>query len=567
LSPIGSPARGALASLLILLPLLAGCAGSGPAIQEVLPHKGDTGVAADAEIRVTFDRPMDRASVESRVRLEPAIRGCQQACAVAWEGQTMVLRHSGHELQSATHYTVRLLGGYRDATGVAATLEHAWDFTVEDAPTLRASTPAGGARGVAPDADLVLQFSRRMLFPDPGAITLEPATPVRLGLDPQDQSRVVVSPLGPLTSGTGYRLVVSPQLRDATHNALGQGYTVSFTTGPLDLQRVLAVAVRDGGGVPRALVGLRPGRAPDSPPPTPRVLYRATAAIRDYGWSFDARRLYVLDGRGRLLALDPATGIASDLGLSATAMAVSRARDELAYLDQQARLHLWSPAGGDIAAPQAGTLAGAPAWSGDGRRLAVAVAAPESAGGGGAGSGGAAGLAIVDRDTLSRYLVPGVDLAASPAFAWSADGFALAFVRQQPGGPEVWTYRPLDTGTRLERVGALDARGLAWSDDGGTIFAAAVAGIFSAASRAVGGPNAGFALVAGSLPGDANPATTPADPRVAFTRTVAGVAQLWLMNPDGSAIRQLTSADYDPADGLVPSGVDLPRWAPVAPAG
>jgi hypothetical protein len=34
------------------------------------------------------------------------------------------------------------------------------------------------------------------------------------------------------------------------------------------------------------------------------------------------------------------------------------------------------------------------------------------------------------------------------------------------------------------------------------------------------------------------------------------------MNTDGTALRQLTSADWDPADGLAPQGVALPRWSP-----
>src|SRR5207244_12501017 len=137
---------------------------------------------------------------------------------------------------------------------------------------------------------------------------------------------------------------------------------------------------------------------------------------------------------------------------------------------------------------------------------------------------------------------------------------------------QVFTYHVAhQAGTGLDGVGALLPAALAWSDDGGALYRVAkaaaggdqVAGaIERAPAGAPVGANPGFTRLRGSRPGDTSPVTCGCDRRLAFVRVAAAKPQLWLMNGDGTGVRQLTFATYYPVDGLLEGGVAQPVWVP-----
>ncbi|MEA2646944.1 MAG: Bacterial Ig-like domain [Chloroflexota bacterium] len=547
---------------------LAACVASAPAIQEVSPFKGQGDVAGDAPVTVGFDRAMDEASVDSRLELRPAIDGCDTVvCPITWKGNTMSLSHSEHPFAGDTKYRVVIHAGYSDSAGSVNNVEHVWEFHTEPAPALRASTPSSGATGVATDADLTLQFSRGLLPPAPGLVTLRAGegagadVPYHLGLGGQDQSQVTIAPLQPLRPNTSYRLSVSENLADIHHNRLGRRSDIDFITGDLDLTRSLGFAVLDNQGRPTRLASLRPPTSLGAPPPTMRVLYTAADAITAWGWSSDARFLYVLQGDpAALVRVDLASGVASPIPVTAISMAPSPGRDEVAYVGPGGDLHLWST-GGDIAVPQAGKVLAPPNWSDDGRRLGLVTE----------GVAGAR-LAIIDRGTLSRYLVPGAEVELPGAMRWSHDGGNLAFVGapRAAGIPEVWIYRALAAeGPVLQDVAPLPATSLAWSSDELTLFASTAmndpeGGVLQhAPARPAPGQDASFAPVRGSQPRDSSPIAPSFDRRLAFLRPSGSEPpQLWLINNDGTGLLQLTSDSYDVDSRLAARGVSMPAWAP-----
>lgn len=558
---------------------LTACSPSAPAIEDVSPHKGDGNVPGDAPIKITFDRPMDRGSVVSRFQLEPTLNTCTPSiCPVSWNDRTMTFSHSRVEFQPDTRYQVRLKPGYRDTAGRVNNIEHAWEFRTESAPTLQSSTPAADATGVPPDADLVLQFSRSMQTPSTDELVLvdtekDTATPVpfRVTLDPGDQSRVVVAPVRLLHSRHHYRLSLAAGWQDARHNDIGHLIQLNFVTGDADLSRSLAFSVLDpGGAVGHRLAILHPPASLGAPAPSIRLVYDSAVPIVDFAWAPDARHIYTVEGApGQLLRVDAATGVAQPLGISSALFGVSPTRDEVAYVAADRSLHLWSPARAtglpatDIAVAAAGAQVGAPSWSGDGRRLALTVDAADGP-----------TLAILDRATLSRFLVGGVKLeGAGPEGEprWSFDGQAVAFQRDVSGNPEVWTFRPLvNQGSGLTRIGPLHSAELAWSSDGATLFAAGDTGsgtprlLRRAPAQPLEGQSSGFVALKGSLLGDSMPTTPSFDRRLAFLRPAGGQVQLWLVNGDGSGLSQLTFEQYYPAEKLPLFGVSLPRWAPGA---
>ena len=519
----------------------------------------------DAPIQVTFDRPMDHDSVTSRFRVQPAVPGCSAvACVFNWSGQTLTWKHAGHEFIPGAHYQVTVRSGFRDQAGLVNTLDHAWDFTVEDALSLRSSNPTAGAVAVAPEADISLQFSRDLVVPTAGQVHFEPDVPSLVSIDPSDPTRLTIAPTRLLEAQTQYRLVLDAGLQDAHHDVLGREVSLTFTTGPADLSRSLAFAVLDADGTASRLAMLRTPATVTSPVPSLRLLYSGSSRIAAFGWSGDGRRLYVLEaGTGGRVQRVSLSGVAETLAIKASSISPSPVRDELAYVDLAGALHLWAPdplhgATGavDTVVPQAGDVAGSPAWSGDGRRLALPVAAP--------GGGAAPGLAVLERGTLTVYAVPGVLLSdATAPLAWSFDGTALAFPRSNSGPVEVWVYRPLaPAGSGLSRAGMANPSALAWSNDGSILYADTEAGLMRAPGRVIPGQVGDFALLPSSRPGDAEAVTPSFDRRVAMVRAAGATPQLWLMNTDGSGLRQVTFAGYDPAENLPSFGVTMPRWAP-----
>jgi hypothetical protein len=392
-----------------------------------------------------------------------------------------------------------------------------------------------------------------------GVVT-EPTVDYHLIADPNDNSIVTVAPLRPLRPNTAYRLSISDQVQDIHHNRLGKRTDVDFTTGQLGLTRSLGLAVRDSEGNTTRIAMLRPPASLNAPTPSIRTLYQAAQPIRSWGWSFDASRIYTLEADGAVRSVNLATGEATRVPVTAASLAVSPTSDELAYAAPDQHLHIWSAAAGDIAVPQVGTLQAAPSWSGDGHRLAAVVDA-----------GGKTALTIVDRSTLSRFVVPDVQVASGSPLSWSFDGANLAFLRDSGGGRpgEVWIYRALSTDSPLlQRVDALPAATLAWASDGNTLYASVAPNspdkrpLQRAPARPLPGQSAGFSSIRNSQDRDDSPVTPSFDRRIAFVRDVNEQLQLWLINNDGSGLTQLTFANYDPPDQLMTFGVAAPQWAP-----
>jgi len=553
-----------------LLLLLAACTLAPPAIQGVSPRKDESNVAADAPIQITFDRPMDQQSVNSRLELKPAIPGCDvSSCPITWREQTLTFRHTGHEFLPGTKYTVVLHGGYRDAAARINDLDHTWDFTSEEAPRVRSASPSNGATAVATETEIVLQFSRAMVAPGPELLTLDPPVPARIVSDPADPSRVIIRPVPLLQPRTHYRVSVDANLTDTHHNALGAPYHLDFVTGAHDLTRTLAFAVLDSGGQATRIAVLHPPATLGSPRPGLRVVYSASEPIRDFGFTAGARSLYVLTtsrlGRGTL-AYVPVEGQAIQVAGGVKWMSTTPGGDSVAYVDADHFLHVWSLGAGDILLPRLGHVQALPAWSGDGTRLALATDLGMES-----GTPGAA-LWILDAASLASYHVPGITLRLPPScdacheLAWSRDGTSLLAVAISGGaGQGLYVYSPLASrGPLLQMVSFDLPLEVAWSADSANIYAALNGGIARAPARPVPGQSLGLRLISGSMPGDEAPATPTFDRRIAFVRSVDAHPQLFLMNNDGTGLVQMTFPDYDPADDLVTFGVVLPRWAPAA---
>jgi Tol biopolymer transport system component len=148
----GLGGRAATLALLAAVGLLAGLGLalyiSLPRLGATVPKAGAQFISSRAPVRLTFDRPMDHASVEAALQISPPRQG-----SLAWQDQTLTFIPSEPWPLSST-VTVTLAGG-RSQRGLPLLGATTWTFTVAErrlaylvgaaAPNLWISTISGSA--------------------------------------------------------------------------------------------------------------------------------------------------------------------------------------------------------------------------------------------------------------------------------------------------------------------------------------------------------------------------------------------------------------------------------------
>jgi hypothetical protein len=545
--------------------LLSGCTLDPPNIVAITPGRDAHDVPANQEIRIAFDRPMDHRSVETRFELRPTLDGCgSAACSLIWRGNTIAFSHPQFNFRLGAVYEVLLHGGYRDATGRPNSLEHSWTFTVEGPPALTAIDPPDGATAVAPDKNIILTFNRPM---DLGSlktgVSISPEVPYLIRARPGgDGSQLEVVPAALLRSGAVYTVAV--QGASDTHgNPLPGRVARSFSVGAASFNRRIACLISDLdlGAFGVALVD--PHADPFLQRATPKVVYSIPAAERGgrailaFDWAPDGVRLVLAVGprdaaEGRLRIVDLTSGAALDLQATASAVAWSPDGTAIAYLSGQS-LHLYRPAsGGDLDLTPGQTVLPPLAFAPDGKSIAFAVR----------DSSGLPHLEIMNLELRSVYHPIGLsDPADHPA--WSFDGTKLAFRRLTERGAQLWVYDLSGSSSALLQVASLDMQSAAWLGDNSTLVAATGSGVRSSLYRInVFAPSeaGGQVKLTGSpqAPNGFAPTAPAYDRRIAFTASVDGLPQVFVMNGDGSGAEQLTRYEPD-----FPYTAESANWSPL----
>ena len=202
-----------------------------PRLTRFEPHPGYA-FRPTTPITLTFDQPMDPASVQAVFSLEPAVEGTFE-----WSGDhrrvTFVPDGAGYE--TGTTYTARLEAG-AGAAMFSRTTARAVEWRFSLPPLLQFSSPAPGASGVpagpllqaafnyALDCDLVLR-----------TFTIEPDTPGRLDCEGQT---VVFSPTQPLRPDTAYAAGLAHVFLDADPNPRPGVQWMFHTAPPLTIEEV-----------------------------------------------------------------------------------------------------------------------------------------------------------------------------------------------------------------------------------------------------------------------------------------------------------------------------------------
>lgn len=201
-----------------------------PHVIDVWPYPGEE-VPVDEAVTVTFDQPMDAASVEAAWQTDPAIPG-----AFTWTDTRTVQFMPDGGWPRATRIDVTLDTGATSANGLP--LDDPYTFFVQTIGYLEVSAviPAAGADGVAADATITVSFDRPVVpllstgqlddLPDP--LVFDPA--LEGAGEWVNTSIYQFTPAAPLKGGTTYTVTVPAGLEDVTGAALQADYTWQFKT-------------------------------------------------------------------------------------------------------------------------------------------------------------------------------------------------------------------------------------------------------------------------------------------------------------------------------------------------
>jgi Tol biopolymer transport system component len=504
--------------LAMLLPLTA-CGGDPPQIVDYAPQRNSVDVSTAIPISITFDHDVDKASVESRLHLDPSTTG-----SVRWiNSHQLELDHP--TLHTNTTYEVVLEAGYRDRAGNTYSLRHHWSFTTEGSPVVTGSAPGSGDSGVDPSAYLSLDFTRPMdLATLKGAIALSPTIPIDIRLDPSDGRRAIIAPQQLLSPGTDYQLLVNTAAIDVDGNQLGRDEVVRFTTGPLRPLHSWIAFATDG------IDGSAGGLWMVNDRGFPRQLFDA-GGVRSFSWSPTGDTLLIEGQDESWWSYAPGGGTAT-LSFKAPWAAALAPGMGFVYINDAGVLHRQAADGADeVIETDVAEASVAP----NGLRIAYTHAATH-----------VNEVWGYDVGLRAKYLLTS-DTAPVSAVAWAPAGNRIAYLRHDATALSL-RVRSLGGSATSTTLTTGDLGAPAWLPDSTHIvFAAVVTSPGGTLHKAfvinVVSPPATLSLASG-LPSDpgievASPVPSPDGHQIAF---LSG-DQVWLMNADGTRPTPLTKQD------------------------
>jgi len=203
-----------------------------PRVVETSPTRGEE-LAVNAAIRLVFDRPMDRASIEAVVGIAPEVNGRWE-----WASDTTIQFTPSQPWDRDAVYIVSVAGTARDQNGLP--LADAFSLRLRTVGFLAVTQviPVGDATGIAADSSITVLFNRPVVALSAVSAPDAPALPNPLVLEPAvagtgewlNTSIYVFTPSQPLLGGMEYTVTVRAGLSDTTGGVLASDVVWRFTT-------------------------------------------------------------------------------------------------------------------------------------------------------------------------------------------------------------------------------------------------------------------------------------------------------------------------------------------------
>jgi hypothetical protein len=194
----------------------------------LLPGDKSLGVDLNEPVRVRFDLPMDRASVERALVIDPPAAGTFE-----WSADNE-MSYSPHEpgLLRGITYMVTLSNSARSLQGIPLKAPLSWEFRTREPYSVLSNLPTGST--IAPTSTFTLTFETPMDKADVArnvslrlkTATQDAAVPIALLWDVEGR-RVAVSPSAPLDEGEA-RLHVSWKSKTQSGDTLGRPFDAIY---------------------------------------------------------------------------------------------------------------------------------------------------------------------------------------------------------------------------------------------------------------------------------------------------------------------------------------------------
>ena len=184
-----------------------------------------------APLELTFDQPMDRASVEAALVISPTIAG-----AFNWRDARTVAFETAEPLPRGAVVQVHLAASARSAEGLPLSEAVTFDFSVEGYLEVLEVQPAPGSADLDPPARVVVVFNRPVVpltalgeqgaLPDPIAFT-----PAVAGQGEWlNTSTYIFYPAAGFMPATEYRARIAQGITDTTGASLAEDFEWRFAT-------------------------------------------------------------------------------------------------------------------------------------------------------------------------------------------------------------------------------------------------------------------------------------------------------------------------------------------------
>ena len=215
-----------------------------PTVQSTSPADGATGVATNATVTATFSEAMLGSSLTTTTfTVRPTAGGANIAGTVAYPTGTNTATFTPtNPLTPGTSYTATITTGARDAAGNQLAANKVWTFTTIDTapPTVSSVTPGNNTSNHPTNTTVQIQFSEPMSASSvttannielrntntnaivPATVTYNATTTI-----------ATLTPTGPLSNSTTYRLTVTTAVEDAAGNNLAAPFVSQFTTAAI----------------------------------------------------------------------------------------------------------------------------------------------------------------------------------------------------------------------------------------------------------------------------------------------------------------------------------------------
>ncbi|PJF43729.1 MAG: hypothetical protein CUN55_07595 [Phototrophicales bacterium] len=206
-------------------------------VATVVPAADATGVAADARIVVTFNRPVvplvnteDLANLPSPIRISPDIDGKGE-----WLNTSIYTFTPAGALKGGTTYTVTVNEGLTSVDGAILPEDYVWSFKTLP-PQILSITPSDGSHNVLLETPIIVQFSQPM-----NITSVEEGFALLFGgqnvegtfVWNDDKTTMTFQPTENLQIDSTYVINIADTAQSASGEAtLDRGYSHSFRTIP-----------------------------------------------------------------------------------------------------------------------------------------------------------------------------------------------------------------------------------------------------------------------------------------------------------------------------------------------